>query len=522
VKPDAQASRELTAVQTDFLQYIFQAINNLLTQNLGFFDAMGQNLFRSFATILIAWFGIKSALASASGRPSFQFDHFASLLLTISFGFAMVNYYSTPIPGIGTSFHSLVTNEAQFLSSQINQAELQTVVSQVADFESRMDSPSWGDIFGTAIYVIVTILLAAAQAIAIVVIAYGFIATAVCVLVGPVFIPFFIVPKMEWLFWGWFRCFIQYAFYQVIAAAVVYVIGNLMLGALHLPPAGTLSTVQLIAWFPVLFITFRRVHLCPAENPFSHQSHFQRHGWRLVRGAARSTRRRPRSGAVMDRDATFQDAKRLYLEQYGDPMVTNTYLKIALALLSIVCVALALIDLRTIRTFQNFRPLVIRIDDLGRAEAINYHNLEYKPQDAEAKYFLSEFCAKLYYRRNRYTIQDDFSKSLYFLDGKLANGILDAYRKDDIIKKFITNTAAPEIDVDVKKVALEEMQTPPFRARVDFYMVYYSPADHSELKRDLYTANFVFLFKSQVPNELIPINPLGMTITYFREDQAFK
>jgi hypothetical protein len=82
-------------------------------------------------------------------------------------------------------------------------------------------------------------------------------------------------------------------------------------------------------------------------------------------------------------------------------------------------VALALIDLRTIRTFQNFRPLVIRIDDLGRAEAINYHNLEYKPQDAEAKYFLSEFCA-LYYRRNRYTIQDDFSKSLYFLDGKLA------------------------------------------------------------------------------------------------------
>jgi type IV secretory pathway TrbF-like protein len=223
----------------------------------------------------------------------------------------------------------------------------------------------------------------------------------------------------------------------------------------------------------------------------------------------------------MDQDATFQDAKRLYLEQCGDPMVTNTYLKIALCLVSLVAVGLALMDLKTIRTFQNFRPLVIRIDDLGRAEAINYHNLEYKPQDAEAKYFLSQFCA-LYYRRNRYTIQDDFSKSLYFLDGKLADGIFDAYRKDDIIKKFITNTAAPEIDVQVKKVALEEMQTQPFRARVDFYMVYYSPADHSELKRDLYTANFVFVFKTQVPNELIPINPLGITITYFREDEAFQ
>ena len=243
-------------MQTDYLQYIFQAINTLLTQNLGFFDAMGQNLFRSFATILVAWYGIKSALSAASGKYPFHFDNFASLLLTISFGFAMVNYYNTPIPGVGVSFHNLVTNEAQFLSGQIDQAQLQTVVARVADFESRMDSPTWGDILGTAIYVIVTILLAAAQAVAIVVIAYGFIATAVCVLVGPVFVPFFIVPKMEWLFWGWFRCFIQYAFYQVIAAAVVFLIGNLILGVLQLPPAGTLSTVQLIAWFPVLFITF--------------------------------------------------------------------------------------------------------------------------------------------------------------------------------------------------------------------------------------------------------------------------
>lgn len=243
-------------MQTDFLQFIFQAINNLLTQNLGFFDAMGQNLFRAFATILVVWYGVKSALSAAGGEHPFHFDNFAGLLLTVSFGFAMVNYYSVPIPGIGASFHNLITDEAQFLSSRIDQAQLQTVVQGVADFELRLDSPAWGDFLGTAVYVIVIILLAAAQAVVIVVIAYGFIATAVCVLVGPIFVPFFIVPKMEWLFWGWFRCFIQYAFYQVIAAAVVYVIGNLILGALRLPPAGTLSTVQLIAWFPVLFITF--------------------------------------------------------------------------------------------------------------------------------------------------------------------------------------------------------------------------------------------------------------------------
>lgn len=243
-------------MQTDFLQFIYQAINNLLTQNLGFFDAMGQNLFRMFATILVAWYGVKSALSAASGRHYLHFENFAALILTISFGFGMVNYYSNPIPGIGTSFHNLITDESQFLANRITQQQLQVVVDRISDFESRLDSPGFGDFLGTAIYVLVVILLAAAQAIAIVVIAFGFIATAVCVLVGPIFIPFFIVPKLEWLFWGWFKCFLQYAFYQVIAAAVVFVIANLILGILRLQPVGTISTVQLIGWFPVLFITF--------------------------------------------------------------------------------------------------------------------------------------------------------------------------------------------------------------------------------------------------------------------------
>jgi type IV secretory pathway VirB6-like protein len=239
----------------DYLQFIFQAVTNLLQSNLGFFDAMGQNMFRGFATIMIVWYGVKSALSSVGGRH-FPLDNFASLILTISFGFAMVTYYSSPIPGIGVSFHNLITNEAQFLANEINQVELQTVTERVADFEARMDSPGFADVLGDIIYVVVMILLATAQAIAIVVIAYGFIATAVCVLVGPIFIPFFIVPQMEWLFWGWFKCFIQYAFYQVIAAAVVFIISNLILGILGLQPQGNISTDQLLSEFPVLFITF--------------------------------------------------------------------------------------------------------------------------------------------------------------------------------------------------------------------------------------------------------------------------
>ena len=219
-------------------------------------------------------------------------------------------------------------------------------------------------------------------------------------------------------------------------------------------------------------------------------------------------------------DNDFNEAKQLYLEKYGDAIVTNNYLKITLALLGLAALGLVALNLRTIYTFQHFRPLVIRIDQLGRAEAVEYKSLEYHPGDREAKHFLSEFC-RLYYRRNRYTIQDDLTKSLYFLEGKLANDMMEQHRKDDTVHKFLANPSSPQVDVQVEKVALDAMQSPPYRASVDFYQVEYAPADHSVLRKTLHTANFVLLFKDEVPKELIPVNPLGMTITYFRQDEAF-
>jgi len=109
----------------------------------------------------------------------------------------------------------------------------------------------------------------------------------------------------------------------------------------------------------------------------------------------------------MNNDASFNDAKRLYLESCGDPMVTNTYLKIALVLVSLVALGLALVDLKTIRTFQKLPPTGDPHRRLGSRRSHQLPHLEYKPQDAEAKYFLSQFCT-LYYRRNRYTIQETF------------------------------------------------------------------------------------------------------------------
>ncbi len=53
---------------------------------------------------------------------------------------------------------------------------------------------------------------------------------------------------------------------------------------------------------------------------------------------------------------SFNEAKRMYVEQYGSALVLNTYLKIALLCLSLVAVALAFLNLKTYSTFRNFKP----------------------------------------------------------------------------------------------------------------------------------------------------------------------
>jgi type IV secretion system protein VirB5 len=215
----------------------------------------------------------------------------------------------------------------------------------------------------------------------------------------------------------------------------------------------------------------------------------------------------------------YGEARRRYVEQYGSTVVMNTYLKLALLCLSVVTVGLITLTLRIQRVAEHVKPLVIRIDDVGRATAVTEASLTYTPQAPELKYFLVQFVTA-HYSRLRATVRQQYAESLYFLDGRLADATIEANKKAGTIERFLTGSG-DDIDVHVKNVTLEDLRQPPYRATVEFDKVALSPATHAELKRDTYVAHLVFVLKDQVDNARIPINPLGLTITYFREDQAF-
>ena len=215
----------------------------------------------------------------------------------------------------------------------------------------------------------------------------------------------------------------------------------------------------------------------------------------------------------------YGEARRRYVEQYGSTLVMNTYLKLALLCLSVVVVGLIALTLRIERAAEHVKPLVIRIDDVGRATAVTEASLTYTPQAPELKYFLVQFVTA-HYSRVRATVRQQYAESLYFLDGRLADATIDANKKAGTIERFLTGSS-DDIDVHVKNVTLEDLRQAPYRATIEFDKVYLSPATRTELKRDTYVTHVVFVLKDQVDNARIPINPLGLTITYFREDQAF-
>src|SRR5580692_570734 len=129
-----------------------------------------------------------------------------------------------------------------------------------------------------------------------------------------------------------------------------------------------------------------------------------------------------------------------YLEQYGDPLVMNTYLKVTILVLCVVCLALVALAYQSQRALANMHPMIIRVEQVGHAEAIDYRNFQYRPQEAENKYYLTRW-AELYFSRNRFTVERDQTQSLYFLNSDVQRAVIDQERKDNSIQNYIKDSS---------------------------------------------------------------------------------
>ena len=214
------------------------------------------------------------------------------------------------------------------------------------------------------------------------------------------------------------------------------------------------------------------------------------------------------------------DAGHRFLELYAEPVVTNTYLKVALLVLSIVTLATLALLYRAETAALRLKPLVISITDAGRGQVMNYVDFSKVPVDRVGKYYLARW-AQLYYGRNHATLQRDFSESLNFFSNDLQGATLARVTKAKTLDTFLLDPSAPNVDIEIKAVVLEDTRQAPYRAHIEFEKVFYSLGDQQEQSRERWTANVVYSFREEVPNGMLLTNPLGRVISYVHEDQAF-
>ena len=181
------------------------------------------------------------------------------------------------------------------------------------------------------------------------------------------------------------------------------------------------------------------------------------------------------------------------------------------------------------------RPIAnryIRIDEMGRAQAIQYSDLNYSPREGEVRTYLTDW-ANYRYTISRDVVAKKYSLNYYFLSQTLASKLM----ADDNANHLVSQVTAGQIessDVQIQNVTItsmsEEMLQGARIARGTALMTqdrFYSAQNSREPRTEHWLLSITYyLNPKQVSDQsrIYPqyefINPLGLTITEFHENRV--
>ena len=104
------------------------------------------------------------------------------------------------------------------------------------------------------------------------------------------------------------------------------------------------------------------------------------------------------------------------------------------------------------------RPIAnryIRIDEMGRAQAIQYSDLNYSPREGEVRTYLTDW-ANYRYTINRDTIAKKYPLNYYFLSQTLASQLMTEDNQNHLVSQVIAGQIE-QSDVEVRNVTITSM-----------------------------------------------------------------
>ena len=219
---------------------------------------------------------------------------------------------------------------------------------------------------------------------------------------------------------------------------------------------------------------------------------------------------------MSDPKTKAKDAGAEYAEIWGEAINSNRHLRVISVGLGMGLILLIVVVIRVV-SVEPPRPIVVRVDEVGRAEAVAYEAMEAQadPLDPTTKYFLNRFIHDFYSRR-RATVQENWSRSLRFLSTELANASFRAESRN--VALLAAGGARDELQVDRVVLRIQANPREPHSATADFDLVRMEMAN--EVGRERWTLSLQFLFLEEIPPDLIVFNPMGIVISYLQGDRA--
>lgn len=221
-------------------------------------------------------------------------------------------------------------------------------------------------------------------------------------------------------------------------------------------------------------------------------------------------------------------------DEIGNEVYASHYAERKAYRLIIVCETILLCGAMWSSWSLAHRPVVnryVRIDEMGRSQAIQYSDLNYSPREGEVRTYLTDW-ANYRYTISRDTVAKKYPLNYYFLSQTLASQLMTEDNANHLVSQVVAGQIE-QSDVEVKSVTITSMSEETVQgtriARGTALVAVdrlYSPHNSREPRTEHWGISVTYyLNPKQVSDQakIFPqfetINPLGLTVTEFHENR---
>src|SRR4029453_7416922 len=99
---------------------------------------------------------------------------FAKLLLVVSFGYSLIAFYESPLPGIGVLLRNLITDQAFYFQSVVEARAFDNIYQHFDELSDKFVQPDAWSILANLIYWVGFLLFGFPKPVSLPFIAFGF------------------------------------------------------------------------------------------------------------------------------------------------------------------------------------------------------------------------------------------------------------------------------------------------------------------------------------------------------------